>query len=660
MHQNRWQPPLTIPALLHQISKARDIREIEEKECVMSAYFLSPVLLLAGLVTSIAGGADGYSLEQSLLCFSVILFCCAGILVVVHSELRLRLKNHISGALISLTIMMQMFSGIKSVESVNITFLLIILVIGLMRVDLTLFLYTVLTAIGAGLLLWIHMMPKEMPSDLFLHTVELSLFLVILVIGLALHRLFNKLLTGYFSRIIEGRRQNHRLQLANRRLSESERALSLLASRDSLTDLPNREKFLRELDGQCARGSDPFAVVFIDLDNFKKINDTMGHYIGDRYLAGVAGRFSQCLAADDTLGRIGGDEFAMVIRSISDRSGIYQYIEKLGKIFDRVFRVEEYHLRTSASFGVSFFPQDADNAVNLLKAADRALYHVKNNGKNRICFFNKAMREQMRIEEWIDRSLAEAISGDKLFVVYQPSFALNSGTLIGFEALIRWQVNEHEVIYPDVLIPAAEKNGLIDEIGIWVLKHVCRHIKDMQKINGTAFPVSVNVSAGQMRNPQFAASVITVIQKEKVDPGLIYLEMTESAFIHNLELAASIMEQLKAAGVHLTIDHFGEGSSTLNYLCRLPVDTLKIGGGLIRAMNQPEEASRLIRSIVTTMHHMSIQVISEGVETENQLSMLKTSSCDGVQGYLLGKPMARQEMIRFVQNLAGRKPGGSR
>lgn len=658
MHQNEWQPSLTIPALLHQISKARDIREIEEKECVMSAYFLCPVLLLAGLVTSIAGGADGYTLAQSLLFFLVILFCCAGILVVVRSELRLRLKNHICGALISFTMIMQMFSGIRSVESVNITFLLIILVIGLMRVDLTLFLYTAFTLIGGGLLLWIHIMPKEMPSDLFLDTVELSLFLVILVIGLALHRLFNKLLAGYFSRIVEGRRQNHRLQLANRRLSESERALSLLASRDSLTDLPNREKFMRELDVQCKRGADPFAVVFIDLDNFKKINDTMGHYIGDRYLAGVAGQFSESLAASDTLGRIGGDEFAMVIRSISDKSGVYRYIDQLGKIFDRVFRVEEYHLHTSASFGISFFPQDADNAVNLLKAADRALYHVKKNGKNRICFFNKAMREKMKIEEWIDRSLAEAVSEDKLFVVYQPSFELNSGTLIGFEALIRWQVNEHEVIYPDVLIPAAEKTGLIDEIGIWVLKHVCRHIKELQEIDRTVCPVSVNVSASQMRNPQFAASVITVIEEEKVDPGLIYLEMTESAFIHNLELTASIMEQLKAAGVHLTVDHFGEGYSTLNYLRRLPIDTLKIGGSLIRTMNQPEDASRLIRSIVTTMHHMSIQVISEGVETENQLSMLKASTCDGVQGFLLGKPMAEQEMTRFVQKLAGRKPGG--
>ncbi|WP_010630791.1 putative bifunctional diguanylate cyclase/phosphodiesterase [Sporolactobacillus vineae] len=653
MRQNQRQPPRTIPALLRQISRSNDIHEVEEKEAVISAYFLTPVLLLSGLVTSISGRTEIYTFVQSLIFFSVMLFCSAAILVVVRSGLHLHLRNHITGGLISLTILMQMFSGIDAVESVNITFLLIILVIGLMRVDLTLFLYTVLTSIGGGILLWVRLIPAEPLSDLFLHTVELTLFLVILVVGLALHRLFNNLLSVYFSQIIESRKQYRRLKLANHRLTESEKALFRLASRDSLTDLPNREKFLRELDRQCTRAEKPFVVVFIDLDNFKKINDTMGHYVGDRYLAGVAHQFSGCLTAGDVLGRIGGDEFAMIIRSISDKSEVFHYIEKLSSIFDTVFRVEEYQLRTSASFGVSLFPQDASSAVSLLRAADRALYQVKENGKNNICFFNDAMREQMSVEQRIDAALARAVADDELFVVYQPLFGLDSGALLGFEALVRWQMSKSEVIFPDVLIPAAEKTGLIDEIGLWVLRHVCRQIKEIERISGTHYPVSVNVSAGQMRSPQFAGSVTEIIREEQVDPGLIQLEMTESAFIHNLALAASIMAELKEAGVHLTVDHFGEGYSTFNYLRRLPIDTLKIGGQLIREMKQPEEASRLIRSIVTMMHHMSIRVISEGVETENQLSMLKASSCDGVQGFLLGKPMDEKQLALFIRNRAG-------
>lgn len=633
--------------LLHQISQAKNIHEIEQKEAIMSAYFLCPVLLLSGLVTGIAGRSDGYTPVQSLLFFSAILLFSVAILVVARSGLRLHLRNHFTGSLISLTELLQMFSGIEALKSVNLIFLFIIIVISLMRVDLTLFLYTVLTAIGGGILAWTLKIGTEQPSGLFLHTVELILFLVIMIIGVALHRLFNNLLTDYFGRIVEGRKQNHKLRVVNQRLSESEKTLSHLANRDSLTSLPNRNKFMRELDRQCADTVASFAVVFIDLDNFKKINDTMGHYIGDRYLTEVTRRLSGCLAAGDTIGRIGGDEFAMIICSTSDKTKVHQYIKELGSIFDSAFFVDQYKLRTSASFGISFFPRDADNTVDLLKAADRALYQVKGSGKNNICFFNHAMQEQMKFEQRVDHALAEAVSENELFVVYQPEFDLKSGKLLGFEALVRWQMTENEVVYPDKLIPVAEKTGLIDEIGLWVLRQACRRIKEVKRISQADFPISVNVSAVQMRNPQFASWVAAVIHEEQVDPGLIQLEMTESAFIDNLELAASLMKQLKKIGVHLAIDHFGEGYSSLNYLQSLPIDTLKIGGSIIRSINEVDY-SRIIGSIVTTMHHMAIQVVSEGVETENQLSMLKTSSCDGAQGFLLSKPMDAEQMNRFV------------
>jgi diguanylate cyclase (GGDEF) domain len=651
MSQNEWRPPGTIPMLLRQISRAKDIHEIEQKEVVMSAYILSPVILLSGLVTSIAGRADSYTLMHALLFFLIMLFCSVAIHIVSRSKLRLSSQNHLTGGLISLTVLLQMFSGVDTLESVNIMFLFIILIVSLMRVDLTLFLYAVLASIGGGILAWMLMIRTEQPSEMFLHTVELILFLVIMIIGLALHRLFNNLLNDYFGRIVEGRKQNHRLQVANHKLSENERALSRLANRDGLTSLPNRDKFMRELGRQCAEATGSFAVVFIDLDNFKKINDTMGHDIGDRYLTEVTRRFSGHLAAGDILGRIGGDEFAMIIRSTSDKVRVQQYIKNLGSIFDSAFFVEKYKLRTSASFGISFFPHDADNTVDLLKAADTALYQVKNSGKKNIRFFNDAMRERMKFERRVDNALAEAISRNELFVVYQPEFDLKSDTLLGFEALVRWQMTENEVVYPDKLIPAAEKTGLIDEIGIWVLRQACVRIKEMKRISQTDYLISVNVSAVQMRNPQFAGWVAAVIHEEQVDPGLIQLEMTESAFIDNLELAASLMDQLKKIGIHLAIDHFGEGYSSLNYLRRLPIDTLKIGGSIIRSINEPDD-SRIIGSIVATMHHMAIHVISEGVETESQLSMLKTSSCDGVQGFLLSKPMDAEQVNRFVQERA--------
>ncbi|MDP4088301.1 MAG: EAL domain-containing protein [Bacillota bacterium] len=429
-------------------------------------------------------------------------------------------------------------------------------------------------------------------------------------------------------------------------LKEKEERMQKLAFCDYLTGLPNRRCFLDKLrKALAAADEDGFQVyvVFIDLDNFKKVNDSMGHYFGDILIKEVASRFKYVVKEPNVLGRLGGDEFAVIVQGYSKVQEVEVFIQRLMNSLKKPVKLKSNRFIVSASFGISIFPEDGKRIDELLRNADTAMYRAKETGKNSYKLFNKAMEIELMKKVDIENRLLSAIENDEFYLVYQPKFSLRDNGISGFEALIRWQSRDIGIVQPMDFIPLAEETGYINTIGRWVLKMACLKFSELQRDFNYLGIISVNISPIQFKSSGFVEMIKEVLLETGFNAEYLELEITEGVFIDSFENAISIFNELKSLGVRISLDDFGTGYSSLSYLQQLPIDTLKIDKSFIRNIDNSDNKNDIVKPIIALVHNMNISVVAEGVETQEQLDYLKDAKCDDIQGFLLGRPVQEVE-----------------
>jgi len=439
-------------------------------------------------------------------------------------------------------------------------------------------------------------------------------------------------------------RKNKTLVDYNNIMMDNEKKLNHLAFYDVLTNLPNRKMVISRLNYLIDRAKEKptdLSVVFIDLDNFKMVNDTMGHHAGDLLLQSATSRLNALINSNDMLGRLGGDEFALIIQQSLTEDEMFTYLESLKNVLEQPFILEKTEFTITASFGVAVFPDDGNNSVDLLKCADTAMYKAKDLGKNSIVRFSKEMNEEITKRLEFENKMMSAIQKNEMFLVFQPQYNLDK-SLRGFETLVRWKSPELGVVNPLDFIPIAEETKYIIPLGEWILKTACTQFMELKSKRECDIILSVNISSVQIMDASFLDMVKSILSQTKFPPNFLEFEITESVFISSMDYVINILNKLKDMGIRIALDDFGTGYSSLSYLQMLPIDTLKIDKSFIDSINSSNESKQIVGPVISLVHQMNITVIAEGVENEEQLDYLKLHNCDCIQGFLWGKPLTKE------------------
>jgi diguanylate cyclase (GGDEF)-like protein len=417
------------------------------------------------------------------------------------------------------------------------------------------------------------------------------------------------------------------------------------AFHDGLTGLANRALFIDHLKLALGRAERHtayrFAVLFLDLDRFKIVNDSLGHMTGDQLLIGVARRLEATMRPGDTVSRLGGDEFTVLLDDLKDAGEAEAVAERLQRELSLSFNLGNHEVFTTVSIGIALSSSDYQRPEEILRDADTAMYRAKQLGKARYEVFDQAMHARAMDRLGMERDMRRAVERRELFLQFQPIVSLSNGSLRGFEALVRWQHPERGLIPPAKFIPVAEETGMIIPIGKWVLGEACRQMSRWQKLSQTdePLPMSVNLSGRQFLQPDLLEQVQEVLRETGLDPRGLKLEITETVVMENIEAATHTLEQLRALGVELSIDDFGTGYSSLSYLQRFPVSTLKIDRSFVSRMTESDGTAEIVRTIAKLAQNLGMDVVAEGVETEGQRAQLSAFECEFGQGYYFSKPM---------------------
>jgi len=447
-----------------------------------------------------------------------------------------------------------------------------------------------------------------------------------------------------------------RLEGTSKELQESREHFRHAAFHDSLTGLPNRSLFTEHLRLALGRAHQNeeyrFCVLFLDLDRFKNINDSLGHPCGNELLILVARRLETCIRQTDVVARFGGDEFAILLDSLEDPSDAIHVAEKVLQTLSAPFRLTSHEAITTATIGIALSSPNYKEAEDLIRDADTAMYRAKEAGKARYQIFNSAMHTRAVTLLRLETDLRRAIENDELCLYYQPIVSVSNGQLYGFEALVRWHHPERGVVLPTDFIALAEETGLILPLGLNVLREACRQLRVWQQhsLSARDLIMSVNLSGKQIMQADLVERIAEVLRESELKPWHLKLEVTESVVMDNPEAAAITLAKLRALGVRLSIDDFGTGYSSLSYLNRFPLDILKIDRSFISTMNQSDENLQIVKTIVTLAGNLGLEVIAEGVETEEQLKQLRLLKCQYAQGFLFSKPMDAEQADLFILN----------
>ncbi|HET7201288.1 MAG TPA: EAL domain-containing protein [Burkholderiales bacterium] len=440
-------------------------------------------------------------------------------------------------------------------------------------------------------------------------------------------------------------------QSFQRKLAEDQ--LRYIATHDSLTDLPNRAMFnesLRHALQQSARYGRGIAVLFIDIDRFKVINDSLGHGAGDRLLQDCANRLSECLRESDTVARLGGDEFVVMVENFTAPRDAIAVAQKVLTNVSKPFFVDGQEFLVSASIGISTYPDDGADAETLLKNADIAMYRAKDQGRNNYQFYSAQMNKHTFERLAMESSLRRALEKNEFVLHYQPKLDLRSGAIAGVEALVRWRHPDWGMVSPAQFIPLAEETGQIVQIGEWVLKTACEQSRMWRDQGIPAMRVAVNLSARQFGQKTLLADVARTIAESGLTPECLELEITESFLMHNPEHAADTLHKLKAMGITLSIDDFGTGYSSLAYLKRFPIDCVKIDRSFIKDIPNDSDDMAITKGVIALGHSLRLKVVAEGVETAEQREFLRSNGCDELQGYLFSKPLPAEDVTALLKS----------
>ncbi|HET7774901.1 MAG TPA: EAL domain-containing protein, partial [Azospira sp.] len=422
----------------------------------------------------------------------------------------------------------------------------------------------------------------------------------------------------------------------------AEEQIEYLAHHDPLTDLPNRvllrDRFL-QAQAQASRSGNRVAILFLDLDHFKLVNDTLGHPLGDRLLQAVSERLRHGVRETDTISRQGGDEFVIVLPDITDPEMAGAIAGKLMEQMREPVRVNGHHLNVSFSIGIALFPDDGDDFDTLLKKADTAMYSAKESGRHALHFFTPQMNAETAARLELQNRLQRALEKQELVLHYQPQFDLASGRIIGAEALLRWQDPLRGLVPPGAFIPVAEDTGLIVPIGEWVIGEACRELRRWHEAGATDLSMAVNLSPVQFRRSHLVEITARALQENRLPAECLEFELTESLLMREDAAILDTLSALKGLGIKLSIDDFGTGYSSLAYLKRFAVDKLKIDQSFVRDLCCNPDDEAIVHAVITMARNLKLRTVAEGVETHEQAQMLRRFSCDEVQGYHFGRPM---------------------
>ncbi|MBD0386541.1 MAG: EAL domain-containing protein [Nostoc sp. C3-bin3] len=427
-----------------------------------------------------------------------------------------------------------------------------------------------------------------------------------------------------------------------------------IALHDSLTGLPNRVLFIRQLENALNRAqqesSYQFAVLFLDCDRFKVVNDSLGHLVGDELLIAIAHRLQACLIPIHTLARLGGDEFGILLENITDINIAIQVAESVLQQLSLAFKLSRYEVFMNASIGISWGNKDYDRPEYLLRDADTAMYRAKAQGRAKYHVFNPAMHQEAIQLLELENDLRRAVERQEFLVYYQPIVSLTTGKISGFEALVRWQHPTRGLVSPTEFIPVAEETGLINAINTWVLQSACHQLSIWQHYPVTAEPLtmSVNLSARLFLQPNLLEQIDQIIYEKKINPAYLELEITESVIMENTDAIKIILQQLKQRKIKLIMDDFGTGYSSLSYLHSFPLNALKIDKSFVKRMQDNKDDMGLVPAMIGIANSMGMSAIAEGVETQEQLAQLRSFNCDFAQGYLFSKPIEQQLVIKLL------------
>ncbi len=434
---------------------------------------------------------------------------------------------------------------------------------------------------------------------------------------------------------------------------EAEEEIRRLVQFDELTGLPNRTLLVDRLNSaidRSERWSKPFALLLLDLDHFKDINDTLGHQVGDMLLKQVAQTIGGCLRTPDTLARLGGDEFAMIVEDLQDGAQASALAERIVAAFAETTTVDGHAIQISPSIGITVFPDDPGTPDDLMRNADLAMYQAKADGRGGYRFFDAEMQAAARDRLQMASDLRTAIAGEELYLCYQPKLDLGSDRLVGAEALLRWRHPEKGEVSPGLFIPVAEDSGLIVELGNWVLQRVCAQIAEWRERGLPVVPVAVNLSGIQLSQAGLADAVETQLSAHGLTPDMIEFEITETVLMQSTQRAMENLRQLDDLGVHISLDDFGTGYSSLAYLSRFPVRRLKVDMAFVQGIGRNRNDEAIVKAVVGLAHNLNIRAVAEGVETPEQIDFLRAQLCDEVQGYLLSRPLLEADFVAFLKD----------
>lgn len=424
-----------------------------------------------------------------------------------------------------------------------------------------------------------------------------------------------------------------------------------LAQHDFLTDLPNRlllNDRLMQTIAMARRTRKQLAVLFMDLDRFKTINDSLGHLVGDKLLQSVAQRLTACVRGSDTVSRQGGDEFIVLLADVENANAAGHSATKILTALAENHSIAEHDLNVTLSIGISVFPDDGEDAETLLKNADAAMYHAKENGRNNYQFFKQEMNERAVERQSLEGSLRQALARQEFVLHYQPKVNLKTGAITGAEALIRWVHPVRGLLYPKQFVPIAEETGLIVPIGQWALREACRQAKAWQNDGHRPIPVAVNISAVEFRREQLLADIKDILRDTGLEPRYLEIELTESVLVHDIESTMTALVALKVLGVQLAIDDFGTGYSSLSYLRQFPIDTLKIDQSFVHDITADNSDVTIVSAVIGLGNSLKLRVIAEGVETRKQLAFLQTEYCEEGQGFYFSHPVDADAFVKLL------------
>ncbi len=644
----------TIPDVLNKINESTGDRAlISYYENIMVSMYASSLLFIAAIVNFLVRfNLQKFSIGQSLV--DSLFFILLAILFwfVVKIKINVKIMNRIIAILSGLTLIYIFIRFYDVIGPAVWTVAFIQLSLALVRISKSMLMVLELATIIAFFYSIYHTFENQFLNlDLIYFVVQFVLFLVLSLILTSVHQIN---VNRYFSvekkyrEVIE---KNVEIELLNDVIKKSEEQAKDIAYHDILTGLPNRYYLTTSLNriiDQCKCKDRFLGVFFMDLDDFKLINDTMGHDMGDALLKMVAQRLRNSMRENDLVARIGGDEFIILIQSLGEYQEMDTIARQILDCFKQPYHLDGQKCYITTSLGLAICPTDGDDGETLIKHADIAMYKAKEKGKNQYVRFSEAMKKQIHETMEVTHELYEALNNREFELFYQPQINLLNGKIVGIEALIRWHHQNRGLLLPNEFMKIAEKTSLINEIGEWVLYTACQQAKAFQDLGATDLRISVNLSARELLHPQIVERIESIIRETGLAHNCLELEITEKTAMMEKEKMPKILESLKKTGVHMTIDDFGSEYASLKYLKKLPIDRIKIPMLNINGDINSDTDKAFTKAIIVLARDMGCLVTAEGVQTKKQYEFLNQRMCDEVQGYYYHKPLSAAELKKLL------------